>query len=591
MPDRSLRRSHLLSLVPPAVIVFAIAAVFGRSCTAEWLHWDDDVNVWQNPAFHPVSVSSVAAFWIRPYVQLYVPLTYTVWGLLAAVAPHRNGTGWPVGFEPFPFHLANLVLHAAAAVGVFALLRRLGSRAWPAAAGAALFALHPLQAEPVSWVTGLKDVLSGALCVWALYCHVGGRSDADGGASPERVRRSWAASALFVAAMLAKPQAVCLPLVAVALDRLILRRTWTDVARRVGPWVVLTLPVIVIGHVAQPGDGGGSDKTPLIARPLVALDDLTFYLQKTVWPTRLSVDYAHTTARLLSSARRGWTWAPPIALLASCVAARRRWPWVAAGGAVFAAALLPTLGLVPFAFQEVSNVADRYAYLALLGPAMLLAGALGRAAASRPPARAIAGGTTVAALLLLAQVAHAQVRLWHDDERLFEHAVAVSPFAARARVQLATLRVRQSRPAEAEALYRQALALAPQDATGNFDYANLLRQQGDLAGAIEHYRRAIERSPNEASFHTNLGLTLLRTGQADQAISELQRSAELDPNNKQVWMALGSTLAQHGDLPSAAAALSQAVDIDPNFAPAQELLGQIRAAMQRQQAPPPPASH
>ena len=58
-------------------------------------------------------------------------------------------------------HVTNVLLHAATAVLLFLVFRRMTGQLWPSALVAGLFAIHPLRAESVAWVTERKDVLSG----------------------------------------------------------------------------------------------------------------------------------------------------------------------------------------------------------------------------------------------------------------------------------------------------------------------------------------------------------------------------------------------------------------------------------------------
>ncbi len=101
---------------------------------------------------------------------------------------------------------------------------------------------------------------------------------------------------------------------------------------------------------------------------------------------------------------------------------------VLAGSAWFVIALLPVLGLTPFAYQALSTVADRYIYLPIFGVALVVAWGLGwlHDAISRLPIRAAWLHKTVTAgaiglLLILAIQTHRQTRLWHDSKSLFDH--------------------------------------------------------------------------------------------------------------------------------------------------------------------------
>ncbi len=65
------------------------------------------------------------------------------------------------GFEPWGYHLTNVLLHGATTVLLFLVLWRMTADLWPSAFVAAVFAVHPLHVESVAWVSQRKDVLSG----------------------------------------------------------------------------------------------------------------------------------------------------------------------------------------------------------------------------------------------------------------------------------------------------------------------------------------------------------------------------------------------------------------------------------------------
>jgi hypothetical protein len=58
---------------------------------------------------------------------------------------------------PAAAHALNVGLHAACAVLVFALARRLSGRVGVSAAAALLFALHPLRVEVVAWSSAMPS--------------------------------------------------------------------------------------------------------------------------------------------------------------------------------------------------------------------------------------------------------------------------------------------------------------------------------------------------------------------------------------------------------------------------------------------------
>ena len=77
------------------------------------------------------------------------------------------------GLQAGGHHLTNVLLHAATAVLLFLVLRRMTGGLWPSALVAALFAVHPLHVESVAWIAERKDVLSGLFFVLTLGAYVG----------------------------------------------------------------------------------------------------------------------------------------------------------------------------------------------------------------------------------------------------------------------------------------------------------------------------------------------------------------------------------------------------------------------------------
>ena len=80
---------------------------------------------------------------------MYVPGTYTAWGLLAFFAWTDTPAPFGIYLRPDVYHLASLLAHAATVLVVFVILRRLCGRDWAAWAGAALYAAR-LSGTPLS---------------------------------------------------------------------------------------------------------------------------------------------------------------------------------------------------------------------------------------------------------------------------------------------------------------------------------------------------------------------------------------------------------------------------------------------------------
>ncbi len=410
-------------------------------------------------------------------------------------------------FQAAPFHLANIALHCGNVVLVYMILRTLVRRDVPAALGTLLFGLHPLQVESVAWIPelrGLSSAFFALLAVW-LYLSYASYARATGEGGRERYRRARYALAVLagVLAMLCKPTAVSLPLLLFALDRWCVNRPIARCLRSSAPFLVPGALIVLLTHAAQPV--AASVTTPLLQRPFVAGDALAFYIVKLIAPVHLAIVYGRTPSAVLQQWWGHLTWLLPAGLALAIWVKRAAYPWLLAAGTVSFAALLPNLGLAPFVFQYYSTVADRYAYLALLGPALALAYLLTRV--RRRAARDVAA----AILACLALLSVIQQGYWDNSLTLWGHAVEVSG--------------------------------------SDTSYVNYGLQQIDNGmryAAMDSFRHAIAINPKNPDAYAGLGTALLDVGRAPQAAAALQKSISLRPDNAEAHYKLGVAYAAEG---------------------------------------------
>jgi tetratricopeptide (TPR) repeat protein len=260
---------------------------------------------------------------------------------------------------------------------------------------------------------------------------------------------------------------------------MLLHRPWPNVWRSIWPWVAVTVPFAVLAKVVQ--SGAGIPTPPLWQRPIVMGASLAFYLEKLFAPVRLAFDYGW---RPLVMVQKTWFWVIALIPLAIALALwifRKRWPWLAAGGLVTVAALLPVLGLVPFSFQYFSTVADHYLYLAMLGPAIALAWVIATLALK------VQGIFTVFLALALGSLTFHELSYWRDEETTL----------------------------------RRILQITPDSVLGHNGYGKLHLRRGELAAAEESFKRAVACNAEFIPPHENL-LNLYRgEGRVDEAIAQV----------------------------------------------------------------------
>lgn len=432
----------------------ALAALAFAPALAAGFVFDDRADVLDNPASTPAGFAAALGRTNRPLTK----------------ATYALQRGW-TGAAPLPFHAGNLLLHLAATLLVFALVRRVLDRSVSAHAdlaawlAAALWALHPAAAEAVAPVAARSAPLAAVLLLASFLLVTGAR--------PPAWPAALGAGALALAAPLARETALVLPALVLA---------WQATLGAGEPRAAIRrrlLPALGGGALAALALALSARQRELVAfslatRPpleslrgnVAALFDLAG-----LWlvPGRVSADPAPPAELAWSSPALLARLALLAAAVALAVAARRHHPESAFAAGWTLVALVPSNSLI----WRLDPVAPRALYLASIGPALLAAlavGALARRGAAAPaPRRAAAAAALALALALplgaLARSAQHRAGLWAEPAALWADAAAKAPARARPWNNLGVELLLAGRLDESEAAFRRALVLDPQ-ATG-----------------------------------------------------------------------------------------------------------------------------
>ena len=563
--DETVRPSKWALLALGIVVVIIYLRTFG----AGFVEYDDDIHVYANPLLNPLSLDSVGKFWHQAYKGLYIPLAYTILAaiaLFARVPPQTmSSVGHTATLSPGAFHVASVGFHIGNALLCYLLALRLTRSRAMALLCSLVFAVHPLQVESVGWISELRGLSSACFALAALNVFILSREGRDGAQARSRILL--AASAVFmICAVLCKPAAVVLPLVALAIDRVALGTSWRRSVVTALTGVACVLPLALITRSVQVIHPEGMSLW--WQRPFVAGDALAFYLFKTVVPINLGVEYGRTPHSALS---HGWSylaWALPVGLLVFSFIRRRRRPITWLGSLMFVTFLLPTLGLVPFSFQAHSTVADRYMYLPMIGIGLILADAVA-AVRSKIAVRAAAAVIAVLAILSFNQSGY-----WADNAEFLRHTLDVNPDVAFAHNNLGGILLKQQRADDAIEHLTKALELEPGNPLAQNNLGLALVQLGRLDEAEPHFRRAVELNPRYFKAYESLGAVYLQTGRLDAAIASLKAALDIEPSEAKALNDLGIAFMRSGRAADGLDAFQRAVAIEPSNRQYRRNLGQ-----------------
>jgi tetratricopeptide (TPR) repeat protein len=553
-------------LAPFLLIAACILGVYSQSLQFELLGWDDHYNLSADPRLNPPSLAGTVSFWTQPNLGLYAPLSYTLFAVEAAIWRVPSVAG-ATGINPRVVHAGSILLHLACAWLVYCIVLRLVAHRAAACCAALLFALHPIQVESVCWATETRGLLAAFFSLATITVYLSTLSIADAIRTRPSYWRHGLIALLFGAALLSKPSATSLPILLIALA------VYSHDHRKATRLLIvamLLMSAALLGVTATLQPAGLIDGlAPWYLRPLVAVDAVAHYLWKLVAPFQLGPDYGWRYDWLSG---RWWfyaVWLIPTIVVTMLVRHRAFRPALL-GLAILAAALLPTLGLVPFGFQEISTVADRYAYLGVLGLTVAAAALLAKHWSFG------AAMTSGVLLAILAGMSHHQANHWKSDSQLLSHMLVVNKRSFVAYTNLGESADRRGQPQSAARYYERALQINPRYALAWYNLGTLRLGTRELVAAKAALLRANELAPDKLETLTNLGRVLIDSGDAASAIPYLEKTVASNPQSPEAHATLGDAYAQTEQFTAAERCLAQALRLRPDFIDALYISADLR---------------
>jgi tetratricopeptide (TPR) repeat protein len=543
----------------------------------------------------------------RPVVELSLALNYAIGGL-----------------KPAGYHLLNVLIHIAAGLTLYGVVRRTVAPG-PAGAVALIWVVHPLQTESVSYTIQRAESLMSLFYLLTLYCVIRGAGS-----------RWWhlGAVASCAAGMATKEVMVTAPVVVLLYDRVFLARSWREVVRQrwglyaglAATW--LLLPVLMTRVPAdvpgwQPTAGFAYKGTAPREYALTQPGVVGHYLRLAVWPHPLILDYGWgfgwPVARTLGEALPGLV--VLLALLALTGWALWKRPKLGFVCASFFLILSPTSTFVPIADLVVEHrmylplaavitiavmACERFLKWWMAGIVICVFGAMTIARNADYSSELRMWGDTVQKCLANPRAHHnfgvalESVGRIEEARGHYDQAVRIKPDYFEARNNLGKLLLQPATLPEAINQLEQALRIKPDFVEAHCNLGNALLQVGKVPEAISHleqavrlkpglpvaqynlgnaflqagrfndaircYEQALRLQPNYVEAHCNLGNALIQAGRAQEAVGHYERAIRLRPELAEAHYNLGFALAQIGRTGEAVRPLEQAMRIRPNYA-------------------------
>jgi protein O-mannosyl-transferase len=544
--DSGTRRQEIrLPLKGPATaaLIAAVFVAYWPTATAGFV-FDDEILVRHNPTIE--ADDALNQIWFTSKNFEFLPLTYT-----AFFFQHRL---W--GDQAFGYHLVSLALHAINVVLVWRVLRKLSvPGSWMAAL---LFAVHPVAASSVAWISEQKTLWSLLFCLVSLLWYL---------QFQEHRRYRWYVLSLvaFVAALLGKTSIVLAPAV-------MLLCVWWKTGRIRAKDCLLTVPFFLLSFAAglttiwfQFHRGIGTESIPIgdyFERFKAAGYALWFYVGKDLLPLHLSIIYPRWDYSQLTI----WPSMGVIAVAAVCWWYRRSWGRAALfAGGCYIAMLLPILGFIKMSFMRHSLVADHFQYAAL-PVAMAVTTVVGVSMLRPEWAKAAVAGI---AAVCLGALTWRQAEVFRDNESLWMETLKQNSDAWAAHSNLGDLYSNRGNRRAALAHLYEAVRLKPDEENTHFLLGTTLFENGDLSPAAAELAEALRLDPQDARAHNNLAIVLNQQHQPAEAAKQAQAAIQIEPNMPEAHFNLGNAYAFQGRGREAAQEYRKALRLKPDFPDAQ----------------------
>ncbi|MFT3868620.1 MAG: tetratricopeptide repeat protein [Nibricoccus sp.] len=478
------------------------------------------------------------------------------------------------GTDVMGYHVGNILIHVAAALALLGVVRRTlrlpllvekyGQHATPLAFGvAALWALHPLQTESVTYIIQRAESLVGLCYLFTLYAFI---------RSLEKPSRFWPVATIVTCylGMASKEVMATAPLVIFLFDRTFVSGTFAESWRRhrnlflgmASSWLLLLVLVISSGGR---GSSVGYAAVSAWDYALTQTSAVIRYLKLAFIPNDQVFDYGPTVEKTPSVLVTSTSLLLP--LLATTVVALRKWPIAGFFGAVFFLILAPTSSIVPVATQ---TIAEHRMYLSLAalsaGAAFLCYRGMGK----------FTIWMLVPLAALLGIVSHERNKVYLTPRALWEDTVFKMPDNIRALNNLGTVYLDIDEIDGALKCFEGALELVPTFTVSKSNLgralilkavknAGLDKVKGDLlmgvamgAGAKELetlatnemvqkglnlMEYAVKADPTNSNYALCYGNALLLLRRAEEAVEWLAKAVAIDNNSHDAHFGLGNALA------------------------------------------------
>ena len=524
------------------------------------------------------------------------------------------------GFNPFSYHISNIVYHIINCFMVYLITLSLLSNRATAFFAAILFAVHPVHTDSVTYIAGRRDILFTLFYLIGFYTFIKYRKT-------QRHYFLLFSMAAYLLSIGSKEMGVTLPAIFLIYDLInnlphetkkfrsqditkALKKIWIQSKYFYSIFFMGALAFIYykifINSPSQQKEYYGDS---VLVTFLTVGKIIVHYIKLLLFPVNLIADYSYDAFPLSSSFFEWSTLFSFILLfLILCIILKMlsKNRWIAFGGIWFFITLLPVCHIIPH--HEL--LAEHYLYLPSYG-FCLIAALLFTSQLENNRHSAFIYFSLFCIIVLFSLRIIDRNRDWKDGMTLWNKTVKSVPRCARAQNNLGAEHIKsgdgdykeamphlkaalQIKPDYAEAYNNLGLVYKEQgfydQATKSFakaikykkryfeainNIATMYERKGDYDTAIKIFKNVLKRKPDYAEAHSNLGIVYQKRGQLEQAKEHFRKALQIEPHHVEAHNNLGVWYKNKGLYDEAIEEFKQVLVLKPDFAEVHCNLGAV----------------
>lgn len=533
-----------------------------------WTSWDDQAYILDNPLVKQLNWKSVKAiFSTLSFNGGYTPLPMLSWAL----------NRWFSGTDAFPFHLTNLLLHLLNVLLCHWLVWRLTKNGFTAFMVALLFGIHPMNLEPVAWITGRKDLLLGlfslsSLVTWSYFL--------------DSQTKCWKwyfiTIVLFALALLSKGTAVVIPvwMVLVLLfkqGKFGLRELYVHI-----PFFGISLVFGLLAIWSQQTSKALSSFSDIAFSEslLWTIQALGTYVSKLFFPYHIGPFHGYPLQHSV--------FLIAIGLLSVCLVGtsliftrQLKLNLFVFGALFFLVGIIPVLQFLPVGF---ALTADRYAYMPFIGGYLIMAQLMRFTESHTVVIKTVKATVLVAFTCLFAYQTRQHAHVWKSDLDLWSHEIEYHNHIPRAYVNRGQYYLSRGEYEKSIEDLHMAILQEP-------DMKEAYQQQGLAFQGVAKYdeaalsfKKAIVIDSSYVPAWLNLSLNYFYVGDTKLALHNLETAEDIEPFNMLVLLNLGILHEQQGNVQFADSKYTKAIEFHPLASKGYRYRGVLRFQQRNYQA-------